>query len=112
LNGTRYFLAEGRLELRGSEWLWTLALTLPKEESEPVSEGDFSLSAGELGWYASVAGGHYHEAIDEPSDALVIQAWLELSRLTEAENTEAWQAASADVQIATHTCQLRLTLRT
>lgn len=111
LNGTRYYLLEGTGATVSEVWDWTLALTLPKAQGEPISEGDLSITHGERTWFADIVGGSYHEADDEEVDAPVLEVRLELARRTEAENTEPWTAASGTLRLVDAGCELGLQLQ-
>lgn len=111
LNGTRYYLLEGAGEMLGRTWQWTLSFTLPRDEGEPVIEGDLSVDSDASAWYGSVADGTHTENIDEDTGGDVVQVRLRVQRLSEAESTEHWAGADASLQILNSGCDLELVLR-
>ncbi len=111
LNGTRYFLIEGLASDDGTEWNWTLALTLPKEAGEPVVEGDLSLTTEARSWFADIVSGNHSEHLDEAIDAPITVIELLLSRRDEDECTDSWPEARCALELRLDLCDLRLTLR-
>ncbi len=110
LNGTRYFLIEGLASGAGSEWNWTLALTLPKEAGEPIVEGDLSLTTESRFWFADIISGSQIERIDEATDAPITAVTIQLSRREEDECTERWTGAAGALELRLDACDLRLTM--
>lgn len=112
LNGSRYYLLEGGEAEAGATadgWSWTLAVTLPKEPGDAVSEGDLALQRAETSWSADVVGGSYCEEIDEATDALLTVVRLVLLQRPDDDGA-AWPQADAELRIAVETCSLRLTI--
>jgi len=104
LNGTRYLLIEGA----NGDWSVQLAVTLPREEGEPVEEGDLSLSADAHGWFGLAAGGEHHSRWDDTIDAPVLDLELRYARNPDAESSEPWPSVAATVRI--YGDEARLTL--
>ena len=108
LNGARYYLVEGEADSAGERWSWTLAFTLPKDETAPIAEGDVSLLCSDRSWFGDIVGGSYGESIDEAVDAPVIEIRLDVKRRDEADNTENWPRASLTARIAADACHAQI----
>ncbi len=108
LNGTRYLQAEGNSDANGEGWLWSLALTLPKEEGEQIGEGDCSLLSAGRSWYADIVGGAYTGMVDEELDAPVIDIRLILRRRDDGDSSEPWLTADAHLLMRSDECELTL----
>jgi hypothetical protein len=87
-----------------------LAITLPKQEGERLTEGDLSLSGPPGEWLADVAGGAHQVAQDEITGAPLLTLVVELRRREEAESALAWRTAQLRVQIAADAAQGELAL--
>jgi hypothetical protein len=110
LNGSRYYLIEGEAELAGARWVWTLSVTLPKENGEAINEGDLLLVAGPRSWFADVVGGRHVEMVDEALDTPVLAVEFTLAQRLDGESTEPWQDGSATLNLGVDTCDLVLAL--
>lgn len=112
LNGTRYFLIEAiesnpRVEA-GGPWTCTMAITLPKEAGEPVTEGDFSLQRDGEMWYGDVAGGAFSELIDDETEALIVTADVDVEARADAVDILPWKRASIRLVLAIDSVEVRV----
>lgn len=108
LNGTRVYTIAGEGVGHGTAWSWTLTLTLPREEGEPLTEGDLSLELDGENWEADLSGGEHHAAADDPAEAATIRAQCRFTRIQDAESSLAWPAAEGDLAIGFDRAELRL----
>jgi len=96
LNGTVYLLIEASAEDGGTA---QLAVTLPREEGEPVEEGDLSLSAPAATWFGAVSGGEHHERWDEALDAPYTEIGLRVERVENEDATVPWQSVAVVARV-------------
>jgi hypothetical protein len=96
LNGMVYLLIEASAEDGGTA---QLAVTLPREQGEPVEEGDLALSAPEATWFGTVHGGEHHERWDETLDAPYTEISLRVERVENQETTVPWQSVAVVARV-------------
>jgi hypothetical protein len=108
LNGTRSYTIAGEGTLGEQAWSFSLALTLPREAGEPLSEGDLALEIAGLSWDADVADGTYEEVADDASDAPVISVRCRFVRNPEVESSVDWPSAEAELRISVDMAELTL----
>lgn len=101
LNGTLYLLIEAASD---AGWSATLAVTLPKEEGEPVEEGDLALTSGARAWYGLIVAGSHHHRWDESLDAPYTEIDVRLERDPGPDATEPWQHGRLRARIAGDAC--------
>jgi hypothetical protein len=94
LNGTAYYLLEGEGDAGRA---WTLAVTLPKAEGQPVVEGDFTLYDSDDEWSAGLENGSHRFSRDEDDDEVLVLT-LRLLRRAEPEIGQ-WQAAALQLTV-------------
>lgn len=99
LNGTRAYTIAGEGAANGEPCSWTLTITLPREESEPLGEGDLSLELGGQTWEAGLSGGAYRTEADDPAQAATVRARCRFTRTPDAESSLPWPEAEADLLI-------------
>lgn len=99
LNGTVYLVVEAASD-GGSGWTATLAVTLPKEEGEPVEEGDLALAACDTAWYGLIARGAHHQRWDDATDASYTEVRLSMTRNAGADSTAAWETVELVARLA------------
>lgn len=104
LNGTRYLL----IEAEGDGWTAQLALTLPREEGEPLREGDLALSADQRDWQGVVASGTHRGVWDDTLDAAVTEIRARCTRVPDAQASEPWEAADLFVRCVGDAASVRL----
>ncbi|HZQ38065.1 MAG TPA: hypothetical protein VFD32_19205 [Dehalococcoidia bacterium] len=108
LNGTRAYTIVGEGGADGGAWSWTLTLTLPREEGEPLTEGDLSLELGGRNWEAALSDGAYRSGADDPLEAATVHARCHFVRTPDAESSLAWPAAEAELTIGLDSAELTL----
>ncbi len=108
LNGTRAYTIVGEGVTNGADWSWTLTLTLPREEGEPLTEGDLSLELAGENWEAALTGGEYRSAADDPAEAAAVRAHCHFTRASDAESSLAWTAADGELLIGLDSAELTL----
>lgn len=108
LNGTRVYTIAGEGAGHGAAWSWTLTLTIPREEGEPLTEGDLSLELDGENWEADLSGGEHHAAADDSAEAATIRAQCRFTRIPDAESSLGWPAAEGDLAIGFDRAELRL----
>ncbi|HLZ71127.1 MAG TPA: hypothetical protein VKV26_14595 [Dehalococcoidia bacterium] len=111
LNGTRAYTIAGADEAGAGAWSFSLTLTLPREQGEALREGDLSLELAGATWDADIAGGDFHEVVDETTGAAITTAHCRFVRNPEVENGLPWETAEAELSIGVETAELKLTPR-
>lgn len=108
LNGTRYLL----IEAGGDGWTAQLALTLPREEGQALSEGDISLGAGARSWQGVLTGGSHRGVWDDSLDVAALELHAECTRALDADLGEPWGSASIHARMVGDAVTLRIEPRT
>ncbi len=108
LNGTRAYTIAGAGVLGNDAWSYSLSVTLPREQGEPLTEGDFSLELAGRTWDADLGGGDFREVMDEASAVAITSVRCRFVRNPEAESDLPWQAAEAELAIGVDEAELTL----
>lgn len=108
LNGTRSYTIVGEGESDGVDWSWTLTLSLPREEGEPLTEGDLSLELAGRNWEAVVSGGEHRSEADDPFEAATVRAHCRFTRAADADSALSWAEADAELTIGLDSAELTL----
>jgi hypothetical protein len=104
LNGTRYLLIAAESE----PWSAQLSLTLPREEGEPLREGDLSLDSVERAWQGVAASGEHRSAWDDSVEASVLNAEVRFVRAEDEQAGTGWDGVVAHVRVVGTAVLLRL----
>jgi hypothetical protein len=97
LNGTRSLWIETAGE---DDWTAQIALTLPRDEGAPLTEGDVTLAHGESSWFGTLQTGVHAMLEDEATDALVLAVTARYVIDSGAASSKDWTAADVSLRIA------------
>jgi hypothetical protein len=97
LNGTRSLWIEAAAD---DDWTAQIALTLPRDEGAPLTEGDLALARGDSSWFGTLQTGVQAMLEDEATDAPVLAVTARYASDGGAASSENWTAADISLRIA------------